>query len=305
MKKTVYAAGWLLGLWMNAGEAIDVPIVCRRRAKTIGLRKIRYGKDRHQVCRILYPKKEKEKRPLLIYLHGGGFVSGLTVLRDPYCIEYVEKGYVAVNIGYTYAPRKQFPEQFREIFLALEAVFDRARELEIDLNKIIVAGESAGGYLAFYTAAFSKDRSLYDRLHVSFRYRDLFDVKAVVSVCGIGRTEDAAVSGFPGIALMLRSFFGKTKQERDLLPEAEKRLLDPPVNAKVPPSVLIYAVKDPLKTATLRLAETLKQFEVPCLLLKADGLISRHALAIAPLFRKSRQLLRETHLFLDSVINHH
>ena len=65
----------------------------------------------------VYRKKEREgSLPLFIYIHGGGYLSGIRSNRRFYCYNWVDAGYVAANIDYDYALDAKHPEHIREIF---------------------------------------------------------------------------------------------------------------------------------------------------------------------------------------------
>ena len=124
---------------------------------------------------------------------------------------------------------------------------------------------------------------------------------AVISICGAADIAGALDSHFPGIGLMVGCFFDKTLNEmKDARGTEAFKLLSPPVDEKVPPSVLIYATADPLKEETFKLADLLKEKGVPHVMLVADGKISAHAWAINTAYRRSRELIDESAVFLKN-----
>ena len=101
------------------------------------------------------PKAEGGKRPLFVYIHGGGYLSGIRSNRRFYCYNWVEEGFVAVNIDYDYALAAEHPVHIRQIFKGIEFVPDRAAEYGIDRDRVVAAGDSAGGYFAAMVSAVS------------------------------------------------------------------------------------------------------------------------------------------------------
>lgn len=302
MKRTTYIFGRWLGALLNGGEWLTYFLCYRKPPKDIKIdRKGKYGPGRHHRYHFIYRKNDNRKRPLMIYIHGGGFVSGLVRYRDAYCCRWAEKGFFAANIGYGYAPKAVFPTQIKECVAAVEKILDEAPKYNIDTSKILLAGESAGVYFAYYLARLGADPSYYDKLGIDFRYRDTFKVTAVISICGAADISGALDSHFPGIGLMVGCFFDKTLNEmKDARGTEAFKLLSPPVDEKVPPSVLIYATADPLKEETFKLADLLKEKGVPHVMLVADGKISAHAWAINTAYRRSRELIDESAVFLKN-----
>jgi acetyl esterase len=92
-------------------------------------------------CR-LYRTNGTPKPPLLLYLHGGGFVVGSLDSHDDVCAEICEGADVAVAaVHYRLAPEHPFPAAFDDCWAVLT-------HLAKKFDKIAVAGDSAGGNLA-------------------------------------------------------------------------------------------------------------------------------------------------------------
>lgn len=109
--------------------------------------------------RIYDPGTEGEDRPLLLYFHGGGWVIGSLDTHDGTCRKLAaESGYPVVSVDYGLAPEHPFPEGLRDCYASLEWAADAADELGADPEKIVVAGDSAGGNLAAGLSLLVRDR---------------------------------------------------------------------------------------------------------------------------------------------------
>ena len=84
---------------------------------------------------------------IIMYIHGGGLVSGSAKATRAYCSVLARfSGYDVVSIDYALAPENTYPKAIDDCeraFLALHERFPKA--------KIALTGESAGGYLSFAT----------------------------------------------------------------------------------------------------------------------------------------------------------
>lgn len=299
MKKSVYLRGTTARYWYNFTELLAMAILHRKTPDHILFEKrVKYGEGKAQYINIFSPKNTlKEKKPLFIYVHGGGFISGVTDMRNTYVSQWAKLGFFCASVSYTYAPDKIFPEQLHEVFSAVDYIFDHAEEYGIDTDNIIIAGESAGGYYISYMSACCADKSLYDKLNINFKHRDEFKVKAMVSICGchnLTRLTDKSKpqSKFPDIKMMVSSFAGVPYKEiPDFLMSEKGKLFSPPVLKDYPPTFLIWGDKDYLRYEAFDFAKELEVLGVPHELYKADGIIGMHAWAIATIVRKGRACL--------------
>ena len=89
--------------------------------------------------------------PLLMYIHGGGWRGGSkesSVLR---LLPWLEKGWAVVNVQYRLAEVSLAPAAVEDCLCALRWVVRNAEEYDIDPDRIVVTGNSAGGHLALTT----------------------------------------------------------------------------------------------------------------------------------------------------------
>lgn len=89
--------------------------------------------------------------PVLMYIHGGGWRGGSkesSVLR---LLPWLEKGWAVVNVQYRLAEVSLAPAAVEDCLCALRWVVRNAEEYDIDPDRIVVTGNSAGGHLALTT----------------------------------------------------------------------------------------------------------------------------------------------------------
>ncbi|XP_070564095.1 neutral cholesterol ester hydrolase 1-like [Ptychodera flava] len=113
--------------------------------------------------RVYEPMKRKtELLPGLMYFHGGGFVFGTLDLYDETLLNLARKlKIIIVSVDYRRAPEHKFPAAFKDCSRATRYLLNNAEQFNVDLLKIAVAGDSAGGNLAAAVALqLSKDINL-------------------------------------------------------------------------------------------------------------------------------------------------
>lgn len=95
----------------------------------------------------LYLPKTMKNGPILIYIHGGGFVLG-TKRCNPRPLIMREYGYTVAMIEYSNVFDAIFPTQIRQVKQAISYLRKNEKLYGYDASKIVVYGESAGGNLA-------------------------------------------------------------------------------------------------------------------------------------------------------------
>jgi acetyl esterase/lipase len=90
-------------------------------------------------------------KPTLLYIHGGGWVNGKKGNTTLAPLPYLERGMNTVNLDYRLAEDALAPAAVEDCRCALRWIFRHAKQYGFDTNKIVVAGESAGGHLALTT----------------------------------------------------------------------------------------------------------------------------------------------------------
>ena len=110
------------------------------------------------LCEAYAPAGAAGPLPCIVFLHGGGFYSGsVRVVRNPCRALAVFANAMVVNVDYTRAPEAAFPDAIQEGATVVRWLAANADELRIDVNRIGVAGDSAGGALAAGIAYFLRN----------------------------------------------------------------------------------------------------------------------------------------------------
>lgn len=114
--------------------------------------RLAYGPDRGQRLDVYAPPGGVRDAPVLLFFHGGGWVSGhLGWLR--FMAPHVTKlGFLFVAGSYRLAPRCRWPAQYEDVRDALWFVHRNTESWGGDPGRIAIAGHSAGGHLAALVA---------------------------------------------------------------------------------------------------------------------------------------------------------
>jgi acetyl esterase len=111
--------------------------------------------------RVVIPTAVPAPRPGYLVIHGGGFViGGAETIMTPILAEIAAAtGAVVVSPDYRVAPEDPFPAGLEDCYATLEWLVAQADELGVDVGRIGIGGDSAGGGLAAATALLARDRS--------------------------------------------------------------------------------------------------------------------------------------------------
>ena len=109
------------------------------------------------LTRYYYPV-EAEKLPVIIYIHGGGFVVGNCDTHDRVCrIIASQTGAAVVSVDYHLSPESTYPTNIQECAAVAKYLHEHGAEKGIDGEDISFAGDSGGAVLSFATNLWLRD----------------------------------------------------------------------------------------------------------------------------------------------------
>lgn len=164
--------------WQNTKRMDDKRIATL--TPPVGLKEINniaYLDDGHVYHQldVYYPEgtKKTDRLPVLIDIHGGGWMYGDKELNKYYCLELATKGFVVFNMSYRLYPEVGIKEQLQDISRCLLWIKENLSSFPCDSDNIYLTGDSAGGMLAAFTAMLSeseKMRELYATVDFSLKF---------------------------------------------------------------------------------------------------------------------------------------
>lgn len=212
-----------------------------------------YGlKGKYQLLDLYFPKGTEKPLPVIVSVHGGGYVYGTKEVYAHYCMFLAQQGFAVVNFNYTLAPERKFPNQLIETNMVMNWLVKNKDRYPVDIENVFVVGDSAGAQLA----------SHYCAIHTNEKFEALFPfctpkeckIKAVGLNCGLYDITNLEALGLPekeakGIT---RDYLGST-----LLTDERLRVLNA-ITEKFPPAYVMSSEYDFLKGAAQPMYDHLK-----------------------------------------------
>jgi len=131
---------------------------------------------------IYYPSNMEGPFPVVINIHGGGFVYDNKENNKLYCYKIAEKGFIVFNINYRLAAEDvRVPGQIPDVINALDWIGNNMKHYPSVPDKVYVVGHSAGGYLTAITALISESERLQNVFKVK---KPNIKINAVAINCG-------------------------------------------------------------------------------------------------------------------------
>ncbi len=153
LQKAVYAKVYK-GHQPNEWEPWNTPDVKTMENGLVCRSDIKYGTTYpNSFADIWYPDDSEQKRPVIVYFHGGGFIFGNKSTGDPLQTgsggvgkleAIVKAGYILVNADYALAPQYRFPTQIGQTDELFRYLIAHQEELHLDMSRVCLSGGSAG-----------------------------------------------------------------------------------------------------------------------------------------------------------------
>lgn len=211
---------------------------------------------------VYYPQgtTADEKLPVIIDIHGGGWMYATKDLNEYYCRALADRGFVVFNLSYRLVPDVTVDEQLQDVAYALKWINENMTSYPCDTENILLTGDSAGGMLSIYSEVLLQSEEL----------REVFDVvDAGIDIDALVLTSPVAYMKDGAISIYTKLLWGtdyKDKKTYDYMNLDE--IID---YAQLPPTYLITSSGDSLAhDQTLKANELLQSKGVQTVLKDYD-----------------------------------
>lgn len=109
---------------------------------------------------IYQPYNNEKILPIIINIHGGGFLLGKKEVNRLYCAELAQKGYIVFCVEYPLSPSAKIIDILNDLIIAINKINEIAIDYNGDNNDLYLTGDSAGAYLCVYLSALKNNPNL-------------------------------------------------------------------------------------------------------------------------------------------------
>jgi acetyl esterase len=215
------------------------------------------GPDGNDLSVRVYVPEGEGTFPILVWIHGGGFVLGGLESHDPTCRLLTNATeYVVVSVDYRLAPENPFPAALRDCYSAVQWVAENGETIRGDPERIALGGQSSGGNLTAATTLMARDEGV-----------DAVDYQVLVyPVTDFVGEHDSMEENAEGYYLSRATSEWYHGQYLEHNLDARHPYASPllaPDFGDLPPATVVTAGFDPLRDEGIEYAERLEAADIP------------------------------------------
>jgi acetyl esterase/lipase len=213
---------------------------------------------------VYAPKNADGPVPVILLIHGGGWVGGLKETYVMRLLPYLEMGWAVVNVEYRMASVALAPAAVEDCLCSLRWIARNAEQYNLDASRVVVTGMSAGGHLSLTTGMIPSsaglDRQCEERAFSGPRAPDPANVAAIINWYGITDVVDLLAG--PNTKGYAVEWLGSLVNREEVAARVSPLTY---VSRDVPPILTIHGDADPIVPYqhALRLQEKLNAASVP------------------------------------------
>ncbi len=185
---------------------------------------------------LYVPRDAAGPTPVLMYIHGGGWVGGTKESNVLRILPYLEMGWAVANVEYRLGAVARAPAAVEDGLCALRWVIRNAEQYNLDASRIVTTGNSAGGHLALTTGMIPASAGLDRECPGS----EELSVAAIINWYGI--TEVGDLLDGPNTKSYAVEWMGSLENRFEI---AERVSPMTYVRAGLPPTLTIHGDADP------------------------------------------------------------
>ena len=202
---------------------------------------ISYGPDPvWNLLDVYRPRDVQGPLPVIIDVHGGGWVYGDKYVYQYYCMSLAQRGFAVVNFSYRLAPDHIFPAGMQDLDAVVRFVLSNSGKYGFDLSNVFLVGDSAGAHMTLMYTCMCSDPEYAKLLTVI--PPENFMPKGIVLNCGIYDICEMLEDGGASMVLLkplTRDLMGVDEIPAELSPEQEGALRPAKYVSKPFPAVYV------------------------------------------------------------------
>ena len=238
----------------------------------------------------VYYSKIKIKKPILIDIHGGGFISNDKEINHLFGNYMAQNGFVVFNLNYRLAyPEYTVFDQIEDIDSAVNWILANAEKYGGDANSMYIAGHSSAGVLAVTEAMLCNNTDMLRDYNLKERH---YNYKGIILDCGLMHFYKRSIAYTGMRNMVFPKNYSKNEKYKYLIFENREEIKN------LPKTVLITNKKDALKNMTYWFKKVLEHYGIPHLLID-DGKDGHMGIIYKPYSEDNLKKIEEIKHFLN------
>lgn len=222
----------------------------------VSFRNLRYAKGcgRWHKLDVYRPEGKEGPLPLLVVVHGGGWLYGDKEIYHLYAKDLARRGFAVVCFNYVLAPERKFPSPLIDLDDTMTWISENAIKYGFDLKNVFLVGDSGGAQMS----------AQYEAIATNPEYKKLFSLQIRVGIrglglnCGLYCKLGTPYKGDDTAKLMWDWYLGKKRNENDPRYETLAN-----ITKQFCPCYIFTGEKDFIKDYNLPLEKRLDEVGVP------------------------------------------
>jgi acetyl esterase len=220
--------------------------------------------------RIVRPPGSTGPLPVILYLHGGGWILGSWITHDLLTRRLAVGANAAVAfVEYSRAPEARYPTQIEQCYATARWIVEQGAGGGFDATRIAVAGDSAGGNMSTVLALMAKQRGDVRFVHQSLYY-PMTDANAEDSQ-SLRKFKDGPYGSAQGLLWFWSSYLANEESRSDIFVSPLQATLSDLEG--LPPALVIVDENDMLRDQGESYANQLREAGVPTTSVRFNGTI--------------------------------
>ena len=202
----------------------------------------------------IHYKSNQEYKPIIVNIHGGGFISGYKEMDSLFANYLAQRGFVIFNVNYRLAyPRFNVFDQIEDISNAVEWIVSNAEKYEANPKEMYIVGHSAGGVLAIAESLLCLDKKMREDFNIDERN---YTYNGIILDCGAMHFYVNNLAYWGMRNMVFPKGYKKMAKYHYLIFENNRKL------SLLPKTVLLTNEKDELRTMTYYFKKVLDDHRV-------------------------------------------
>lgn len=214
-----------------------------------------YEEESGALLDIYVPDDLEGSVPVILWIHGGGYVGGSKDSRRDYAMTLAHDGYIVANMDYALASEQLYPGPVFQANAALDYLQQHAEDFGGDMSRVFIGGDSAGAQIASQLTAVLSNNGLANEMAI-LPAIDSENLRGALLFCGLYNMESVGATGFPNIDYFLNTYTGTAAYESFV--DIQELSTVRHITSDFPASFIAVGDGDPLAPQSAELANILQ-----------------------------------------------